>query len=158
MEILLGLCGATLLIYGWAKGSVLVSIFLTLGGLFGMAILGLFRTGNPTLVWTAVIMPAVIWAPIVIRSQPARARPSSVVILPGSLPFNVNFRTPEERAEKIASLVCMILFFGAIKWVFFHDLPNVLNMVTGRPFLTMVGFAALWGLAMGWANREPKAR
>jgi hypothetical protein len=74
VTILVGLVVATGLIYGWACGSVLVAIFLTLGGLFCMAVIGLFRTGDPAQVWTAIIMQAVIWAPIVIRSQAARAK------------------------------------------------------------------------------------
>jgi hypothetical protein len=68
MHILIGLLIATLLVWGWACGSVLVAIFLTLGGLFGLAILGLFKTGDPTLQGIAVGLLCVIWAPTTIRT------------------------------------------------------------------------------------------
>jgi hypothetical protein len=67
VSILIGLVIATLLIWGWARASVLVAIFLTLCGALGLGIIGLFRTGDTTLEWIAVIMLAVVWAPVSAR-------------------------------------------------------------------------------------------
>jgi hypothetical protein len=65
MEILIGLLVVTVLVIGWGYGSLAVTIFLTVGDLVGLAILGLFR--NPSLQLFAVASVLVIWAPIVIR-------------------------------------------------------------------------------------------
>lgn len=65
MEILIGLVIATLAIIGWGYGLWPVALFLTLGDLAGLAVIGLFR--NPDLQVYAVASVVVIWAPVVIR-------------------------------------------------------------------------------------------
>lgn len=155
MSILIGLAVATLLVWGWACGSVLVATFLTLGELVGMAMIGLFRDGNPTLVWTAVIMQAVIWAPIIVRSQAAGAKPAAA-IQPGSLPLVLTLKTPEERTRDIVGAICTVLIFAGLGWMFLHDTSDTWRFISSRAFISGIGFVALASLALGWASRQSR--
>lgn len=77
MEILIGLAIAAGVVYGWFRGFVLVAIFLTLGALFLVLMLGLTRTGDPYVALFGLAMLATIWAPLVIR----RKAPPRITIL-----------------------------------------------------------------------------
>lgn len=69
MDILLGLVIATGLVYGWARGWLLVAIFLTLGLLFGMVFLGFFANPNMVFLSICLALAALIWAPCYLRRE-----------------------------------------------------------------------------------------
>lgn len=71
MDILLGLVIATGLVYGWARGWVLVALFLTLGLLLGGVFLGLLRNLNVVLISIWAGLTALIWTPWYLRRTPS---------------------------------------------------------------------------------------
>ena len=72
MDILLGLVIATGLVYGWARGWVLVALFLTLGLLFCMMFLGFFANPNMVFLSICAALVALIWAPWYLRRAPRK--------------------------------------------------------------------------------------
>jgi hypothetical protein len=78
MEILLFIGIATVLVFGWAMGSVFVAVFLTIGEFAGMGFVGLFHNANSTVQGITMGLLIVIWLPVFIRSQFTRAKPKPV--------------------------------------------------------------------------------
>lgn len=68
MEILIGLAVVTVLLIGWGYGFWPVALFLTLGDLFYLAIVGMIKNNDQTLQMFAVISVIVIWAPVLLRT------------------------------------------------------------------------------------------
>jgi hypothetical protein len=145
MEILIGLLVVTVLVIGWGYGFWPLAMFLTLGDLFYLAMIGLFRSADPTLQVSAIVSIAVIWAPFLIkriRTMPIQRhddRPTISLI---------------SRSDDIVGGVLTVLAFGAVGWMFLHDLTDTWTLISSRPFLTMIGFVMLAGLGFGWANKS----
>lgn len=69
MEILIGLAVVTVLLIAWGYGLWPVALFLTLGDLFCLAVIGLFRNHDPTQQTVAVVSLVVIWLPVLLRTD-----------------------------------------------------------------------------------------
>jgi hypothetical protein len=64
MEFVVGLLIASVLVYGWFRGSILAAIFLSLGLLSLMLLLA-----NPVVLAIGVGLLGVTWAPVVLRNR-----------------------------------------------------------------------------------------
>lgn len=148
MEILIGLIVVTALLIGWGYGFWPVALFLTLGDLAGLAVIGLFR--NPELPVYAVASVAIIWAPVVLKHFARKRR--SVPNKPGQL---LDLNLPPDRGQQIGEWIGFALTVGGVGWMYLHDISATGDLITSRPFLTAIGFAAFLGAGLGWANQAP---
>lgn len=145
MEILFGLVVVTVALIGWGYGLWPVALFLTLGDLFYLGVIGLFRNSDPTLEVFAIVSIAVIWAPFLLR----RIKASSPSATDDRQTLSIT-----SRSDDIVGGVLTVLAFLGVGWMFLHDLSDTWSLITSRPFLTMMGFVALAGLGLGWAKRS----